>query len=141
MSLYLDTSLLVTLITAERDGPRVEQWLQAQASEQLLVSDWVVIEFSAALSRKLRAGQVDAARRQMALAEFSRICATSAAVLPVARSQFQTAARLADQYATGLRGGDALHLAIALENGATLCTLDRRLSDAGLALGVATTLV
>jgi uncharacterized protein len=141
LSLYLDTSLLVSLITAESDGPRIALWLQSQASEDLLVSDWVVTEFSAALSIKLRSGAIDAAQRGTALAEFSRICAESAAVLPVTRSQFRTAAGLADQHATGLRGGDALHLAIALDKRATLCTLDRRLNDAGFALGVATLLV
>jgi predicted nucleic acid-binding protein len=35
-----------------------------------------------------------------------------------------------------LRAGDALHLAICATHGATLCTLDQRLSDAGSALGV-----
>lgn len=32
--------------------------------------------------------------------------------------------------------GEALHLAIASEQGATLCTLDKRLARAGKALGV-----
>jgi predicted nucleic acid-binding protein len=40
-----------------------------------------------------------------------------------------------------LRAGDALHLAICVDHGATLCTLDRRLSDAGSVLGVKTMLL
>jgi uncharacterized protein len=55
--------------------------------------------------------------------------------------QFRTAARFADQHALGLRAGDALHLAICADHGATLCTLDRRLSEAGPALGVKTILL
>ena len=51
------------------------------------------------------------------------------------------AARFADQYELGLRAGDALHLAICVDHGATLCTLDRRLSGAGSALGVKTMLL
>jgi uncharacterized protein len=43
---------------------------------------------------------------------------------------------LADQHALGLRAGDALHLAICTDHGATLCTLDRRLANAGSTLGV-----
>jgi len=62
--------------------------------------------------------------------------AESFAVIPVTSSHFQTAARLADQYRLGIRAGDALHLAIALDRGATLCTLDKRLAEAGAALGV-----
>jgi uncharacterized protein len=54
---------------------------------------------------------------------------------------FRTAARLADQHAIGLRAGDALHLAICASHGATLCTLDRRLGDAGSALGIKTILL
>jgi len=36
------------------------------------------------------------------------------------------------------RAADALHLAICADHGATLCTLDRRLGEAGPALGVKT---
>lgn len=53
----------------------------------------------------------------------------------------QTAARFADQYATGLRAGDALHLAIASRHGTSLHTLDKRLVEIGQALGVDTALV
>ena len=51
---------------------------------------------------------------------------------------FRIAARFADQYALALRAGDALHLAIAGDKGASLCTLDRRLAEGGMALGVNT---
>ena len=40
-----------------------------------------------------------------------------------------------------MRAGDALHLAICADHGATLCTLDRRLAEAGPALGVKATLL
>lgn len=45
--------------------------------------------------------------------------------LPVSRLEFQLAARFADQHSTGLRSGDALHLAIASSHGARLCSLDQ----------------
>ena len=70
----------------------------------------------------------------------TRLAADSFTVMAVSRSQFRAAARLADQHALGLRAGDALHLAICADQGATLCTLNRRLSDAGSALGVKTIL-
>jgi predicted nucleic acid-binding protein len=41
----------------------------------------------------------------------------------------------------GLRGGDALHLAICGDQGATLCTLDRTQSEACTALGISTILL
>jgi uncharacterized protein len=36
----------------------------------------------------------------------------------------------------GVRGGDALHLAIRADRGVILCSLDTRMLDAGAALGV-----
>ena len=72
---------------------------------------------------------------------FQRLRADSFTMLPVSGPQFRTAARFADQTALGLRAGNALHLAICADHGATLCTLDRRLSAAGPALGVKTTLL
>ena len=107
----------------------------------MLISDWVTTEFSAALSIKLRSGQIDEAARTGSLAGYNHLRQTSLTVLQVAPEQFRDAAHFADRHAVGLRAGDALHLAVAAKNGATLCTLDRRLSDAGPQLGVATLLV
>jgi hypothetical protein len=72
---------------------------------------------------------------------FARWYAESLAVLSISGLHFRTAARFADQHASGLRAGDALHLAICADHGATLNTLDRRLSEAGLVLGVTTALL
>ena len=93
-------------------------------------------EFSSALSIKLRTGQIEARHRADALATFTRLAADSFTVVPVSRLQFRTAVRFVEQHVLGLRAGDALHLAICADHGATLCTLDRQLSDTASALGV-----
>jgi uncharacterized protein len=62
-------------------------------------------------------------------------------VAPVTSGHFRTAAKFVDQHTLGLRAGDALHLAVASEHGATVHTLDQRLADAGPALGVPTQMV
>ena len=98
-------------------------------------------EFSSALSIKLRTGQIKAEHRADALAAFTRLKADSLTILPVTRLEFRTAAQFADQHTLGLRAGDALHLAICADHGATLCTLDRRLGEAGPAPGVKTLLL
>lgn len=136
--LYLDTSLLVAALTNEDDTGRIQEWLGAQDPDGLAISDWVAAEFSSALSIKLRSGQIKPVHRADALAMFTRLCNDSFDVLQVSRAHFRTAARYADQYALGLRAADALHLAICAEEGAELCTLDRRLGEAGPALGVKT---
>lgn len=136
MTLYLDTSLLVAALTNESDTEPMQAWLAAQPPDELTISDWVTTEFSSALSIKLRTGQLQPAHRAEALAMFTRLRTDSFAILPVSAQQFRTAARFADQYALGLRAGDALHLAVCADHGATLCTLDRRLSEAAPALGL-----
>jgi uncharacterized protein len=119
----------------------MQAWLGAQSPENLAISDWVMTEFSSALSIKLRTGQIDTTDRMEALAIFTRLAADSFTVLPVTRSQFRTGARFAAQHALGLRAGDMLHLAVCADHGATLCTLDRRLGEAGPTLGVRTMLL
>lgn len=134
--LYLDTSLLVAGLTREARTPEIQDWLAGQDPEALYISDWVVTEFSSALSIKLREGHLGEDHRAEALAAFTSLAEESLGLLPVSRADFRTAAHFADQAAIGLRAGDALHLAITSAHGATLCTLDRKLLRAAPALAV-----
>ena len=119
----------------------MQKWLAAQAAGALAISAWVATEFSAALSIKLRTGDINATHRANALAAFATLCDESFTLLEVTARNFRAAALFADQAPLGLRAGDALHLAICAEHGAQLCTLDRNLSAAGSPLGVRTVLL
>jgi predicted nucleic acid-binding protein len=141
LTLYLDTSILVSALTNEAETERMQAWLGEQTAGDLAISDWVIIEFSSALALKLRSRQIETAHRADALAAFARICSDSMLILQTSSLQFRMAARFLDQHALGLRAGDAFHLAICADHGATLCTLDHRLAEAGPALGVRTTLL
>jgi predicted nucleic acid-binding protein len=132
--------LLVAALTRESKTATVQRWLREQSTTALALSDWTITEFSAALSLKLSA--TDHGRRPAdVLAEFARWVEESFTLFSISSLQFRTAARFADQHALGLRAGDALHLAVCADQGATLCTLDRRLGKAGPSFGVKTTLL
>ncbi|MGE5269635.1 MAG: type II toxin-antitoxin system VapC family toxin [Thiohalocapsa sp.] len=139
--LYLDTSLLVAALTNEANTERIQQWLGGQDPDTLAISEWVATEFSAALSIKLRVGDLPLSARDDALAAFERLRGENLTVLPISGLHFRLAAHLADQHALGLRAGDALHLAVCLDYRALLNTLDRRLAEAGAPLGVATAIL
>ena len=138
---YLDTSVLVAALTNEPRTGDVQSWLRDQPADQLAISDWVVTEFSGAMSIKLRSGDFETLHRADALAMFQSLCETSLRVLPIERDDFRTAAQLANHYETGLRSGDALHLAIVSNHGMQVQSLDRGLVAAAHQLGVSARLI
>jgi uncharacterized protein len=138
---YVDTSVLVAALTSEVNTRRAERWLTTSSRDDFAISEWVVAEFSAALSIKLRIGSIGIEMRHAALEALGVMMAQSFTLLPVVSAHFRTAARFADRHTLGLRAPDALHLAIAAEQSAILCTLDKGLAAAGKALGVATKLI
>ncbi|MGH6992716.1 MAG: type II toxin-antitoxin system VapC family toxin [Caulobacteraceae bacterium] len=138
MRLYLDTSLLVAALTNEARAESVTEWMDENARAEFVSSLWVEAEFSAALSIKVRSRSLDAAARIGALAQFRRAWVETMTPLPIDDEHFRLATGFTDRSELGLRAGDALHLAIASGHGAKICTLDRRLAEAGSALGIET---
>ncbi len=122
--LYVDTSVLVALCTHEAKSADVVKWYAACTGE-LVSAAWCVTEFASAMGLKQRTGQLDQAQAQNAWLQFERVCANDLQLLPIETMTFHKAAVLTMDAATGLRAGDALHLACALDAKAQgLVTLD-----------------
>ena len=134
--IYLDTSFVIAVLMRETASARALDWLNAQNPEELMISGWVTTEVSSALSIKLRTGQLEAKDRAAASSAFRRLTSDSLGIAPITAAHFQMAAVYCDQTPLGLRAGNALHLAIAGDIGATVRTFDRTMYVAGAALGI-----
>lgn len=120
MNFYLDTSVVVAALDNEARSAACQDWLAAQAPGTLQISDWTITEFSSAMALKLRTGQLQPEHRAECLATFAALVEDNLVVLPVTGNEFRIAARFVDQYDTGLRAGDALHLAVCARHGARM---------------------
>jgi predicted nucleic acid-binding protein len=131
---YLDASVVVSALTLEAHTARAQQWLADRAADPHLLSAWTHVEVHAALAAKVRAGKLPPQLRANAVAAYEALRRDQAREVLPGSNHFRRAVLIAADEAAGLRGADALHLAIAAEEGATLCTLDRRQADAARAL-------
>jgi uncharacterized protein len=138
---YLDASILVAIVAFEESQERVRAWIGKWPPEVFHVSPWVGTEVSSALSIKVRTGAISMNQRKEAVATYAKLLADSLSLLSVSDAHFETASRYIDNVSLGLRGGDALHLAVSHANGLTLATLDKQLAEAGPQLGAATLLL
>jgi predicted nucleic acid-binding protein len=121
---YVDTSVLVALYTRELKSAAVSRWY-ASSTDDLISATWCVTEFASALGIKQRTGQINEVEAQKAWQQFERMCANDLQLVPVEPVTFHRAAVLTMDTASGLRAGDALHLAAALESKAkSMATLD-----------------
>jgi len=133
---YIDTSVWVAALCHEAFTVRAQGWLEKQAAGALHVSGWVQAEFASALSLKQRCGQLDAAQAAIAMTLFSATLEQACSRVAVEEADFALAARLVADPASGLRAGDALHLAMAARQGLALVTFDTILAKAAVRFGV-----
>ncbi|KXU93816.1 twitching motility protein PilT [Caballeronia megalochromosomata] len=129
MMVYVDTSVLVALCVRERMTAAVSQWY-ASVKDDLISGAWCVTEFASALGIKRRTGQLTEEQSAFAWRSFERMCASDLQLTPIEPPVFHQAAVLTLDASSGLRAGDALHLATALDCKArTIATLDAVLAN------------
>jgi hypothetical protein len=133
---YLDTSVIVPLLTPEPASDRVTAWFASLAGVPVS-ADWLLTEFASAIAIKVRTGQLSASGAEAVHEEFRVLTAAGVRLAPVSRAAFQAAAEMARIPGYGLRSGDSLHLAVAREVGATtIATVDRVMTDNARRMGM-----
>lgn len=133
---YADTCLLVSLFIRDSGTEAALGWLKAAGADPVLASHWSLTEFSSAAALLARKGRIPPELQRKALAKFHRFAKARLALEAPHASDFERAAKMLESYDSGLRAGDALHLAICARLGAVLCTADVRMADAASAIGL-----
>jgi predicted nucleic acid-binding protein len=116
MRFYLDSSALVAFVCNEPTAPALKRWLTGLGDESLCSSDWCVPEVASAVALKVRTGQLAEAQADAAWAAFGEACDGLLQLLPLEAADCSLAAQMCRVHQSGLRAGDALHLAVALRS-------------------------
>lgn len=136
---YFDTSFLVPLVLPEATSEPIADFFETLPADTLAVSHWTRIEFASMLAREIRMGSLDAIAAREAGSQFETMIQESFIVLLPNSDDFERAKEWLERIETGLRAGDALHLAIAGNRAAdAIYSLDKQMIAAGRMLGLPT---
>lgn len=135
--LYFDTSFLAPLILEETTSAKIEAFFAKLPVGELYVSHWTRVEFASLIAREVRMGSLAESDALLAIAQFDELVVDSFQILAPSIVDYEQAKGYIQHFATKLRAGDALHLAIASNNGTKmLYTLDEGLLSAAKLLKV-----
>jgi uncharacterized protein len=122
---YFDTSFVAPLLLHEDTSDSIERFVRGLVDEALVLSHWTCLEFNSVVARRVRMKLLDADLAGEVLKRFDALVEQSFDLLVPAAADFRLARQYVADFRTGLRGGDALHLAIAANAGVQrLLTLD-----------------
>jgi hypothetical protein len=134
---YFDTSFVTPLFVHEATSELVVDFMQKIPAEQLATSYWTQVEFASVLARRVRMQTLKEEQALQLLEKFKQYLVESYQIFMPTVDDFELATQLLQQHHTGLRGGDALHLAISKNRGAEcLYTLDQKLVKAASKLNI-----
>lgn len=130
--LYLDTSFITPLLLKESTSADVEAYVGKLPAGALYISHWTALELASVVAREVRMKRLTEGDARIVLAEFDILASDSLNVLMPTVADFGLARAYVERFDTGLRGGDALHLAIAANHAASkILTLDAGFIAAG----------
>jgi predicted nucleic acid-binding protein len=135
--LYVDTSFLAPLTLPEATSEAIAAFVRDLNGDELTVSRWTEVEFCSLLAREVRMGGLDRRAAVQAATRFEAMLSGSFSIILPLADDFSLARQNLGKFATGLRAGDAFHLAIASNHRArTVYSLDKAMVRAGEILGI-----
>lgn len=138
---YFDTSFIAPLLLEEPASGKVEAYVRKLPPGELYVSHWTRVEFASLLAREVQTGGLEETAARETAERFETLIEESYEVLTPRSDDYDLAREYLLHFPTGLRAGDAIHLAVAKNNGAKgLLTLDQGLLKAGRLLRLAVAL-
>jgi len=127
---YFDTSFIAPLFLMEDKSHYVENIIRSIKGERV-ISHWLKVEFSSIIARNLRMKIFNKPQASRMMDSFEEFLTDYFYILVPTVADYDLANSLLQHFDTGLRAGDALHLAIAQNHGAKkFYTLDRGLEKA-----------
>ncbi len=135
--IYVDTSFIAPLIIAEAASDAVEATVMKVKPGELATSHWARVEMASLIARKLVMGELDATEAAALRREFQQMLDETFRLLLPTAADYDAARDYLDVSKTGLRAGDALHLAVAANHSAKkIWSLDQRFIKAGKLLNL-----
>jgi predicted nucleic acid-binding protein len=123
--------LLAPLILPEATSDQIAAFVRRLTAEEFAASHWTRVEFFSLIGREVRMGTLDAQAAVRADARFEAMVDESFSILLPTADDFILAKRYLGRFETGLRAGDALHLAVANNHrAAAIYSLDKTLLKA-----------
>ncbi|MBI2752225.1 MAG: type II toxin-antitoxin system VapC family toxin [Betaproteobacteria bacterium] len=137
---YFDTSFIAPLLLPEAASEAVEAFMRSLRSGLLATSAWTRVEFASLVSRRVRMRELDEDQAGAVRTRFAQLLSESFRVVLPGAADYDTAAMFLRNHKTGLRAGDALHLAVAHNQKMRLLySLDAQMVGAARALGIRAT--
>lgn len=134
---YLDTSFIGSLFVPEPGSQAAETWLREREDGAFYVSDWQSVEFASSLARRVRMRSLPPDHADAIFDSFRQWQSETCCILAPDAIDYEHAAAIIRNFETGLRSGDALHLAVAHNNAVPeIVTFDQGMARAAAMLGL-----
>lgn len=134
MSVYLDTSVLVALLTNDTLSTRAADFLR-ETKPSVVVSDFAAAEFASAIARRVGTGELTLDDARHVFSTLDAWLARATRRIEMTAADVTAAAAFLRRLDLTLRTPDALHIAIVERTGTTLMTFDTKMADSARILG------